>query len=463
MTEVMLAGLPAPYDWAALADRLQGDVTTSADEGWDEARRAWNLAADQWPAAVVHAESPADVLATVDFARANGLRVAPQGTGHFALARGPIDDAVLLRTDRMRGIEIDAEARHARVEAGVLWQELTDAAAAHGLVGLAGSSHDVGVVGYSLGGGVSWLARRYGFAANSVRAIEVVTTDCRHVRADAQRERELFWALRGGGGGFGVVTALELDLYPVSELVAGALFWPIDRAGDVLKAWSEWVETVPDEVTSVGRLLHFPPLPQVPEHLRGGSFVLVEAAILADETEAAEVLRPLRDLGPGMDTFSTIPARALSTLHMDPPGPVPGAGDGVLLDAFSTEGIDALLEVAGPESESAWALLSVEIRHLGGALARKVPGQGAVGALDAPFGLYAVGMAPHAAAKAVVLDQVARVHAALAPWASERTFLNFTERRADGRSVYGELAHRRLREIRERYDPDRMIAVAHGV
>ena len=461
MTEVMLAGLPAPFDWAALAARLQGDVTTPADTGWDEARRAWNLAADQWPAAVVHAESPADVLATVDFSRTNGLRVAPQGTGHFALARGPIDDGVLLRTDRMRGIEIDAEGRRARVEAGVLWQELTDAAAVHGLVGLAGSSHDVGVVGYTLGGGVSWLGRRYGFAANSVRAIEVVTTDCRHVRADAQRERDLFWALRGGGGGFGVVTALELELYPVTELVAGVLFWPIERARDVLGAWSAWVETVPDEVTSVGRLLRFPPLPQVPEHLRGQSFVLVEAAILADEDEAAELLQPLRELGPVMDTVATIPARALSSLHMDPPGPVPGAGDGVLLDDLPPEGIEALLRVAGPGTQS--PLLSVEVRHLGGALAREAPGQGAAGAVDAAFGVYAVGMAPDAAAKALVLEHVAGVHAALAPWASERTYFNFTERRADGRSVYGELAHRRLREIRDRYDRDRMIAVAHGV
>ena len=185
--------------------------------------------------------------------------------------------------------------------------------------------------------------------------------------------------------------------------------------------------------------------------------------MLTGEADADELLTPLRDLDPVMDTFATIPARALSSLHMDPPGPVPGAGDGMLLDELPPEGLEALLRVAGPESETSWALLSVEIRHLGGALAREVPGQGVAGALEAPFALYAVGMAPDAPAKAVVLEQVARVQEALAPWASERTYLNFTERRADGRSVFGELAHKRLREIRDRYDPSRVIAVAHGV
>jgi len=171
---------------------------TPSDETWDEARQAWNLAVDQRPAAVVYAESADDVVATVDFARVRGLRVAPQGTGHNAAPLGPLAETVLLETSRMRAVAIDPESRTARVEAGVLWLEVVEAAAEHGLAALAGSSPDVGVVGYTLGGGLSWLARKFGIAGNSVTAVELVTADGRLVRADSDNEPELFWALRGG-------------------------------------------------------------------------------------------------------------------------------------------------------------------------------------------------------------------------------------------------------------------------
>ena len=164
-----------------------------------------------------------------------------------------------------------------------MWAEVSEAAAEHGLAALAGSSPDVGVVGYSLGGGISWLARRYGLAANSVTAVELVNADGELVRADADNESELFWALRGGGGSFGVVTALEFQLYPIAEVYAGVLFFPIERGKEVLHAWRNWLEDVPDEVTSVGRFLQFPPIPDIPEPLRGGSFVVVEATSLLDE------------------------------------------------------------------------------------------------------------------------------------------------------------------------------------
>jgi FAD/FMN-containing dehydrogenase len=460
MTEALPSG-PHRLDWTALARSLRGPVTRPADDDWDEARRAWNLAADQRPEAVVHAESAGDIVDVIRFAGENDLRVAPQGTGHFAKARASLEGAVLLRTDRLRGIEIDADARAARVEAGVLWQELTDAAAAHGLTGLAGTSPDVGVVGYTLGGGLSWLARKHGFAANSVRAVDVVTADGRLVRADREHESDLFWALRGGGGSFGVVTSMELELFPVRELVAGVLFWPVERAREVIAAWSEWVAAVPDEVTSVGRLMQFPPLPEVPDPLRGNAFVLVEAAILGGDAGAEPLLQPLRALAPAIDTFATIPVRALSSLHMDPPGPVPGVGDGGLLTELPPQAVEVLVEAAAIGSGS--PLLSVELRHLGGALARTTRGQGAAGVIEDPFALFAVGITPDDDTKAAVADHVARLRAALAPWESERTFFNFTERRAEGRSLFGELAYERLRDVRARYDPSRLLDTVHAV
>ena len=242
-----------------------GDVVLPGDETWDAARRAWNLTVDQRPVAVVYPESAGDVVATVRFAAEHGVRIAFNAGGHNA---GPIDwsrDTLLLKTERMDTIEIDVEGRRARVGAGVLSQPLAVAAGAHGLAYLAGTSPNVGVLGYALGGGLSWMIRTFGLACNSIVSADVVTADGRLVRADRETEPELFWALRGGGGNVGAVTAIELELFPIAEIYAGALFWPIERAAEILKAWRDWIETVPDACESLGRMLQLPDVPFLPE------------------------------------------------------------------------------------------------------------------------------------------------------------------------------------------------------
>jgi FAD/FMN-containing dehydrogenase len=436
-------------------------VVLPHDPHWDEARVAWNLAVDQQPAAVALPESAADVMAVVRWARSRGLRVAPQGTGHNAAAMGSLAHTVLVKTEKMRGVEIEAERRIARVEAGVVWAEVSEAAAEHGLAALAGSSPDVGVVVYSLGGGISWLARRYGLAANSVTALELVNADGKLVRTDADNESDLFWALRGGGGSFGVVTALEFQLYPIAEVHAGALFFPLERGKEVLRAWRNWIEDVPDEVTSVGRFLQFPPIPAIPEPLRGGSFVVVEATSLLDEAATDELLRPLRELGPAMDTFATIPIERLSSLHMDPEHPVPGAGDGMLLRDFPEDAIDAIVAAAGAGSGS--PLLSVEVRHLGGALGRMQPGHGALATIEAGFALFAVGMAMTPELGAAVRAHIEIVQAALASWDAGRDYLNFTERRERGERLFGSTTYRRLQTVKGKVDPEDVFRSNHPV
>src|SRR3954467_5557833 len=365
-----------------LRERLTGDYVTPEDSSWHEARLAWNLAVDQRPAAVVIPETVDDVVEVVRYARANGLRVAGQSTGHNAhpLAEG-LDHTILVKTHRMRRVKVGPDARVARVESGTLWMDVTYPAGEHGLAPLAGSSPDVGVAGYVLGGGISWLGRKYGLAANNVVAIELINTEGDLVRASADENADLFWALRGGGGSFGIVTAIELRLFPVAELYAGWLIFPMERADEVLNAWRDWTDTVPDEVTSVGRLLQVPPLPDIPEPLRGRRLVVVEAAMLMDEDEASALLKPLRKLGPEMDTFATVPATALQELHMDPPNPVPGIGDHMLIRDLTRAGIEQIGRVAGADSSS--PLLSVEFRHLGGALGRAELGSGATASLDA--------------------------------------------------------------------------------
>jgi FAD binding domain-containing protein/berberine-like enzyme len=445
----------------ALRLRLSGDLVLPDDAEWDEARQAWNLAVDQRPAAVALPETAEDVVAVVRFAREQGLRIAPQGTGHNAPPLGPLHDTVLVKTSRIRGVHIDAEAKRARVDAGVLWLEVVHAAAEHGLAALAGSSPDVGVVGYSLGGGVSWLGRKHGLATNSVLAVELVTADGRLVRADAENEPELFWALRGGGGSFGVVTALEFRLYEISEVYAGILFWPLERASEILHAWREWVEDVPDELTSVGRILRLPPIPDIPEPLRGRSFVVVQAIYIGDEDAGAELIRPLRDLGPEMDTVQTIPIAALSHLHMDPEHPVPGMADGLLLADLPADAVDALVAVTGPDSGS--PLLSVEVRHVGGELARARPENGALAALDGRFMMFAVGITATPEALEVVEAGVRRVQEALRPWDSGRMYLNFAEAAQSGQRLFGADAYHRLRAVKAQYDPEDVVRSNHPI
>jgi len=402
---------------------LRGLIVKPGDDGWDEARQAWNLAVDQQPAAVARPRTADDVIAIVTWARAEGLRIAAQGTGHGASSLASLENTVLVKTGRLSDVQIDPELRRARVGAGTVWGDVTAAAAKFGLAALAGSAPDVGVAGYTLGGGISWLARRYGLAANSVLAVELVTAAGRLVRADHYHEPDLFWALRGGGGALGVVTALEFELYPVAEVYAGTLFWPIEQAETVLNAWRGWADTSPTDLTSCGRLINMPPLSSVPGPLRGRSFVVVEVAHLGSEADAARHLDPLRALRPEMDTVMTIPVAQLAGLHMDPDGPVPGAGNGILLDDLPPAAITALLAVAGHETGS--PLLSVEFRHLGAALSQITSRAGALASIDAAYGMYAVGMAVTPDVKQAIGNRLNLLCEALSPWQSRHGYFNF--------------------------------------
>ena len=448
---------PDERDLDDLRARVVGRIVLPGDPDWDDARRAWNLAVDQRPYAVVLVESAKDVVEVVAFASLHGLRIAAQGTGHGASTLGDLAGTILVKTTLLRDVEIDPVAKRARVGAGAIWADVVEPAAEQGFVVLHGSAHDVGVVGYSLGGGMGWLARSHGLSANSVTEVEIVTADGTLVRADRDHEPDLFWAVRGGGGNFGVVTAIELELYDAPELYAGAMFWPVERAGEVLRAWQEWCETAPDEVTSVGRILHFPPVPDVPEPLRGRSFAVVEAVFTGPASEGARLVAPLRELEPAIDTFAAVGPEALLHLHMDPPKPVPGIGDGMFLDELPAGAIDAIVETGVPP------LLTLEVRHLGGALAVPSASHGAVGSLDAGYVMFTAGLAMSPELGAAVGAAVDRVKAALAPWESERTYFNFSERPVDAARLYPARTYRRLRRIRGAYDPSQLFVANHPI
>ena len=446
---------------SALRDLIAGTVAEPGDAEWRDATQAFNLAFRQQPALVALPDDADDVVAIIRFAAENGMQVAPQRTGHNAEPLGDMDGVILVRTDLLRGVEIDAARRVARVGAGCKWEEVVPLASELGLAALHGSTGDVSVAGYSLGGGVGWYARKYGLSANSVLAIEVVTPDGRLRRADEDHDPELFWALRGGGGSFGVVTALEIRLYPIDEVYAGMLFFPIERAHEVLHTWREWTTTLPDEVTSVGRLLQFPPIPDLPPAFSGRSFAAVDAVVIGDRARGEELLAPLRALGPELDTFAMTAPAGIAELHMDPQSPVPYVADGQMLSELDEEAIDRFLAAAGPGSGS--QLLIAEIRHVGGALRRSAPHHGALGTFDAAYLTLGVGMVTSEEARRVNHERLMLIAGALAPYDTGRQYLNFAERRTDPARFYTPDAYRRLRAVKAVVDPQGLMRANHPI
>ena len=437
-------------------------IIAPGEPGWDDARKAWNLAVDQRPAAIALPGSAEDVRAAISFARERGLRVAAQGTGHNPVPLGSLADTVLVKTAGMRQVTVDPAARIARAEAGAQWRQVVEAAAPHGLAALAGSSPEVGVVGYTLGGGLSWLGRAYGLSGNNVQAVELVTADGDFVRADACSQPDLFWALRGGGGSFGIVTAVEVRLFPITEVYAGLLWWPAIAAGQVLQSWRELTRSgVPDEFTTTARLMSFPPVPDIPEQLRGQSFAIIDVIHLGAPAEADALLAPLRALQPVTDTIATMPAQALGSIHMDPDRPVPARADGLLLDSLPAQAVDRILGVAGPGTSS--PLLTVELRHLGGELRRARPNSGALAAIDADYLVLAGGLAATPEMASAVTARIAQVQSAVAPWAASQMYLNLAETSRDPAGLWSPQAYERLRRIKSAVDPANLIRANHPV
>lgn len=432
------------------------------DPGYDAARSAWNLVADQRPAAVARPCTVEEISSLVRAAAVAGLRIAPQTTGHNAgpLAARGLDDVVVLRTGGLDRVSVDAARRVVRVEGGAVWEPVVEAAAAHGLAVLHGSSPDVGVAGYALGGGIGWYARRLGLAANSVVAAEVVVGDGTLVRADAATNAPLFWALRGGGGSFGVVTALEFEMFDVQTTYAGMMLWDLAEVEPVLRTWAAWAPTAPDAVTTSFRALRLPPIPEMPDFLRGRRIAVIDGAVLGSDEEAREILAPLRALRPEIDTFARVPADALVRLHMDPEGPTPGVSHSRMLAALPDAAVDAFLAAAGPDAES--ALLSSELRQLGGALARPADGAGVLSHLEAEFLLFGVAVAATPEMATRGLADARRLVDACSAYDAGSPYLSFCEAPVDTRTAYGD-DWDRLREVRADADPLGVFVANHPI
>ncbi|QJY45971.1 FAD-binding oxidoreductase [Pseudonocardia broussonetiae] len=443
---------PAP----TLTDLVTGPVLEGDDPRVAAEVAGFNTAHTPRPALVVGATCAADVAVAVRWATAHGLRVSVQSTGHGLTS--DLAGSVLVTTRRMSGVVVDPVSRSARVGAGVRWAQVIEAAAPFGLAPLSGSSSAVGVVGYTLGGGLGPLARRYGFAADHVRSVQLVTAtgEVRHV--DAIGDPELFWALRGGKGNFGIVTEIEFGLVPVATLYGGGIFFPGAAAADVLHAYRTWVDTLPEETTTSVALLRLPPLPELPEPLRGQFVVHLRVAHLGTADEGAALLAPMRAVAaPLMDLVAEMPFAAVDSIHMDPTEPMPVWDRGATLRELPAEAVDALLAVAGPDVQV--PLIMVEVRHLGGAVGRPARVPSAVAGRDAAFSLLAVG--PMAGPLAETMPSITQaVVDRMAPWAGRGALLNFLGQAGPERvaALWDDADRARLLAVRRALDPDRVFS-----
>jgi FAD binding domain len=416
------------------------------DPGFQDATGVFNLYAPPRPVAATTARTVAEVRAAIRHADAAGLTVRVHATGHSAAAARPMRNALLIRTrlgGGADGVRIDPARRTARIAAGTPWGAVVEAAAEHGLAAPHGSSPTVGAVGFLLRGGLNVYGRKVGLGTAAVRAVEVVTGDGEARRVDPRHDPELFWALRSGGGGFGVVTAVEIDLFPAAGIVGGAAYWPVEHAARLLEVWLAWSARAPEEATTAVRVMNLPPLPELPRVLTAGPVFCVAGVVVAETADAAaaagshaeDLLGPLRSIAaPLLDDWGPRPLRGALDVFSDPPEPVPFVGDHMLLADLGAAGAAAFLEATGAGAHPGGGprprspLVIAALRQLGGAYRCADPAQGPIGPVEAAYAYSGSGIAADPAGAASVLERCATVREALLPWDTGRTMPSFVER-----------------------------------
>jgi FAD binding domain-containing protein len=394
-------------------------VVRCGEAGYDALRSGFNIVIEHHPELIADATGPADVVAAVRLAADAGLAVGVMNTGHGPSV--PADQAVLIRTGGMNRVDVDPVRRTARIEGGAAWHAVIEAATPYGLAPLNGSSPHVGAVGYTLGGGVGLLARRFGFAADHVRWFDVVTADGAHRHVSADADPDLFWALRGAGANFGVVTAMEVGLFSVPSVLGGELCFPAEASEDVLHNYADWAAQVPETMASSVLLLGYPDDPRVAPDLRGRHITHVRIAYSGDDrAEGHRWVQRLRRFGPRIvDTVRDMPYAQIGTIHHEPVDePVPAFDRNILLRDFDQDAASMLSKHAGPAANAAFL---TEVRAWGGALSRQPGIPNAVGGRDAAFSLLAISdpATENRARRDALL-------AAMRPWGNDATYPNFS-------------------------------------
>ncbi|HET6295791.1 MAG TPA: FAD-binding oxidoreductase [Kribbella sp.] len=445
---------PADELTAQLRTQVAGPVLGPGDDDFATEVAAQNTAVLHVPDVAVGLTSEADAVAVVNAAAASGTPVRVLATGHGSAT--PVTGGILVTTSRLTGVTIDVENRVAHIAAGTRWREVIEAAAEHGLAPICGASDNVGTIGYIVGGGLGPLARTFGFSSDWARGFRVVTADGSVVSANATENPDLFWALRGGKGGFGIVTSMDFELVELSTLYGGSLFFDAEHIASVFTTWVEWTQTLPEEATSSVVILRLPPLPFIPEPLRGKTVLSLRFAYIGDQAEGERLLEPIRAVAPALiDAVAEMQAAQIATIHNDPTDPGPGWDRGMLLNQIDNDFAAALLEGVGPDKEL--PVVAIELRHLGGATKRDVPEGSAVGGRNADYTLIFIGVPDPSLFDTVLPKVVDGVLAPLAPWISPETNVNY----AGGFFIPGSYdaswpadTLTRLNAVRATYDPN---------
>ncbi len=419
--------------------------------GYATACASWNARVEHHPDAVALPASPEEVAAAVRYAAAHDMPVRVQMTGHGATEA--VSGGMLISTVALTGVSIDPGAGSAEIHAGAKWKDVVEAAYGVGFAAPCGTSSDVGSLGFTLGGGTNWFARKYGLASDMMTAAQIVTADGRLRWVDAEHEPDLFWALRGGGPNFGVVTAIRIKLLPHPRVYAGHLMWPVDRFADVVTAWRDWVRTAPVEITSTAAVLHTPNEPSVPEPMRGRSFVAVMACYAGDPDAGAGVVAPLRDVpGRVLDEIATMPFLQIDNVSQDPVDPLPHSIWCTMLRDLDDATIAKMAAIA-PRGTLPYLLM--EIRHVGGGVRPPADRLG-LAHWSGDFLVDTVSFTPDRHAFAAATAMADRLDAEFADVSTGMTPLNFVSGQQRVARAFTPAHLDRLRRIKDVYDPDRL-------
>jgi FAD/FMN-containing dehydrogenase len=440
----------------ALRESVRGTVTTAEDAEYDEARRVYNAMIDRRPAVIVRPANTGDVMTAVRFAAENDLTIAVRGGSHSVPGFGTADDALVVDLSTMRGVRVDPLTQTARVEGGATWGDLNAAAYPFGLATTGGIISTTGVGGLTLGGGIGYLTRGLGLSCDNLLAADVVTADGSFHVASDKEDADLFWAIRGGGGNFGVVTSFEFRMSPVKDIYGGPMFFELDAAGDLLRFYREFIADAPEELGCFPAYQIAPPLPFIPEDRHGEPFIAMVTCWAGDPDAGEKALQPIRDVAPRVaEHVGVMPYPALNSAFdaLVPPG-LQHYWKANFVTELTDDAIAAHLE-HGPKVPAVNS--TVHIYPINGAAQRVAPDSTAFAYRDATFATVIAGMWPDAADNDANTTWVKDYYAATAPHSEEGGYVNFMAEddqsriRANYRGNYDRLA-----EIKRRYDPDNL-------
>ena len=442
---------------------IQGSVLRPGDERYEEGRRIWNGMIDKYPSMILYCSGAADVVTAVNFAREYSLLVAVRSGGHNVAGNAVCDGGLVIDLSRMKRIDVDAGSRTVRADAGLTWGEFDNATHAYGLATTGGLVSSTGIAGLTLGGGIGWLMRKYGLTCDNLLSVKMVTADGQHLNASETENVALFWALRGGGGNFGIVTSFTFRLHPVRDVLAGAILYPADSAREVLSNYRSCLPAFPDALTTMFLFLTVQPAPYLPDHLHGTKAVAVYLCYDGDPQEGLRAVQPLRQLSvPLLDTVEVMPyPRFQCMFDANAPSGLLNYWKSVYLAALS----DACIETIADHAEKMTApLTQIHLQHMQGAAGR-VPGDAT--AFSHRGALCSLNIVTKWTDRAESDGHIAwtRTFAeALKPHA-QGVYVNFLGDEGDERvrAAYGQDTYQRLAALKRRYDPENFFRLNQNI